>query len=126
MKLTITRLDYKNQIGKGGISYLPIVHSFDGIDITEIKSIRIGPFLVEAERDELAAKFPKSYKVIKPNGHADNPDGKINFDVRTYYVYFEFDVFWPNKVTGEKNESAIKRREKVIAKIKTLLHGLNS
>jgi len=122
MNLVITRLDYKNQIGRGAISYLPVVNSFDGIeDINEIKSISIGPFLIEAARDIFMASFPKSYKARKSYGFADKPDGKINFDLRHYYVFFDFDTFWPNKVTGEKNESAIRRREKVIARLKTLL-----
>jgi hypothetical protein len=121
MQITITRLDYKNQVGKGAINYLPVSNSLDSIDdVNEIRTIRIGPFLVEIERDEFATKFPKSYKAIKSRGYADKPDGGINFDVRHYYVIFDFDTFWPNKVTGEKNEFAIKRREKVIAKIKTL------
>lgn len=121
MELVINRLDYKNKLPNLGFKYLPPAYSFDGIDVNEIKSISIGPFLVEAERDKFMTKFPKSYKARKSRGYADNPDGTINFDVRQYSVWFEFDTFWPNKVTGEKNESAIKRREKVIAKLKTLL-----
>jgi len=124
MNLVITRLDYKNQIGRGAIAHLPPVNSFDCIDVNEIKSISIGPFLVEAERDKFMTKFPKSYKARKSHGYADNPNGTINFDVRQYSVWFEFDTFWPNKVTGEMNESAIKRREKVIAKLKTLINNL--
>jgi|ERR1044072_3115221 hypothetical protein len=121
MNLVITRLDYKNRQPHEGFAYLPPANSFDGIDINEIKAIMIGPFLVKAERDLFAAHFPKSYKAKHPQGFANKPNGKINFEVRTYYVYFEFDTFWPNKVTGEKNETAMKRRGKVIEKLKSLL-----
>ena len=37
-----------------------------------------------------------------------------------FYVSFQFNTFWGNKTTGDVNETAIKRRDKVINKIKTL------
>jgi len=33
---------------------------------------------------------------------------------------FEFNTFWSNNSTGDKNETAIKRGDKLIAKIKLL------
>lgn len=119
LKLTIFRLDYKNR-KRCEINSLPSVCSFEGVDINEIKAIRVGPFLSEADRDLFINSFPKSYKARRSSGFGSKPNGKIDFSVRYYSVLFEFDTFWMDKVTGEKNEAAVKRREKVIAKLKNL------
>ena len=110
MKITITLLDIDNRDSTGAIPYLPAAHSFDSVNEACIRGISIGPFYSEQERDELFNKFPKSYKGRKSRGYADKADGRIDFDKRTYYVYFEFRTFWPNGVTGEKNEAAIARK----------------
>jgi hypothetical protein len=119
MQIRITQ--YVIDPGTGNLKQLPSVHTFDQAEINDIYSISIGPFTSETERDEFASKFPKSYKVCRPREHAHLPNGDINFDVTLYSVYFSFQTFWSNKVTGDKNEAAIKRRLNVIKKIKALM-----
>lgn len=112
MKLKIVRLDYKNP-ANAAFKPLPTASSFDGIDINEIRAIRIGCFSTIEEAELMLSKFPKSYKGYICISFSDT--------VGNYSVRFEFNTFWTNSKTGSSNESAIKRREKVIAKIKTIL-----
>lgn len=117
MNITITQLEYT---APDTYKHLPAVHSFEAANINIIRGICIGPYTVKSERDDLLNKFPKSYKPRAGSGYAHKPDGDIDFDRRQYHIYFEFDTFWQTKVTGEQNEAAIKRRERVIAKIKEM------
>jgi hypothetical protein len=51
-----------------------------------------------------------------------NPTDGLSGDKKGYIfiVRFEFNTFWSNGSTGDVNETAIKLRDKVIAKIKSL------
>lgn len=117
MNITITQLEL-TPTATGSYKYLPTVYSFDAANINNIRGISIGPYEVRSDRDDLLNKFPKSYRALASSGYAHKPDGDIDFDRRQYYVYFEFQTFWATEVTGDQNEAAIKRRERVIAKIK--------
>jgi len=45
---------------------------------------------------------------------------RLIFFKKYLYVGFNFNTFWGNKTTGDVNETAIKLRDKVINKIKSL------
>lgn len=112
MKLTVYRLDYKNPTERNGYYPLPQLTTVNDItDANEVKSI-MAYFNTKEEAEAFKAKFPKSY-----NARTGGISGDANYK---FYVGFEFNTFWSNGSTGDKNETAIKRRDKVIAKIKSL------
>jgi hypothetical protein len=114
--LEISRLDCVN-ITNGRLTGLPMVTDIKDTKVDEVYEIR-SYFETKEEAVLFAGKFPKSYlaKVNKIGGY----DFKTNESYEYYVVKFRFDVFWLNEKTGEINESALKRRAKVIAKIKEL------
>jgi hypothetical protein len=114
--LEIARLDCVN-ITNGRLTDLPMVTDINDTKIEEVYEIRFY-FETKEEAVLFAGKFPKSYlaKVNRIGGY----DFETNKGYQYYGVKFRFDVFWPNERTGEINESALKRRAKVIAKIKEL------
>ena len=63
------------------------------------------------EAEAYKDKFPKSYKA-----HLGRISGMPGYES---FVIFDFNTFWNNKTTGDVNETAIKRRDKVINKIKS-------
>ena len=117
MNIIISRLDYNNSLGKnmreGSYACLPALTDINAIeDVNQVKSINIY-FDTKIEAEELAAKFPKSYKAkVHTVGQMSG--------VTVYCVHFNFATFWKNNVTGSLNETAINNRLKVIAKIKSL------
>jgi len=112
MKLLVYRLDYKNPTEINGYYALPQLTSVNDItDANEVKNIT-AYFKTKEEAEAYKAKFPKSY-----NARSGGISGGDNYN---FYVGFEFNTFWSNNSTGDKNETAIKRRDKVIAKIKSL------
>lgn len=122
--LIIHRLDYKNPTPTGGLRYLPSVNSFNQIlDLNEISSIQFGMFYTKEEQIAAKAMFPKSYKPGNIHGYMNKENGDLDFNKEWYSVYFEFNTFWMDKTTGEINESAIARRDKIIKKIKSLLNA---
>lgn len=113
MKLIVYRLDYKNPTDRNSYYPLPQLTSVNDItDANEVKNIT-AYFKNGEEAENFKAKFPKSYNA-RVNGLSGDKDGYI------FIVRFEFNTFWSNGSTGDKNETAIKRRDKVIAKIKSL------
>jgi hypothetical protein len=113
MKLLVYRLDYKNPTEINGYYPLPQLTNVNDItDVNEVKNIT-AYFKTKEEAEEFKAKFPKSYNA-RVNGLTGDKEGYI------FIVRFEFNTFWSNNSTGDKNETAIKRRDKVIAKIKSL------
>jgi hypothetical protein len=107
MKLDINRLDYKNPSDINSYKSLPSLSDINDItDCNEVRSIS-AYFITEDEAQTFLSKFPKSYK------------GRLSKGIR-YSVSFDFNTFWTNDNTGDKNESAQKRRVKVINKIKSL------
>jgi hypothetical protein len=113
MKLLVYRLDYKNPTEINGYYPLPQLTNVNDItDVNEVKNIT-AYFKTKEEAEEFKAKFPKSYNA-RVNGLTGDKEGYI------FIVRFEFNTFWSNGSTGDKNETAIKRRDKVIAKIKSL------
>ena len=70
-------------------------------------------FNTKEEAESFKVKFPKSYNA-RVNGLSGDKEGYI------FIVRFEFNTFWSNGSTGDKNETAFKRRDKVVAKIKPL------
>ena len=113
MKLLVYRLDYKNPTDRNGYNPLPHLTSVDDItDVNEVNSISAF-FKTKEEAEVYKALFPKSYNA-RVSGLAGDKEGYI------FIVRFEFNTFWSNGSTGDKNEAAQKRRDKVIAKIKSL------
>ena len=112
MKLLVHRLDYKNPTDTSGYYALPLLTSVNDItDANEVRTIT-AYFETKEEAEAYKAKFPKSY-----NARSGGISGGDNYK---FYVRFEFNTLWSNNSTGDKNETAIKRRDKVIAKIKQL------
>ncbi len=113
MKLLVHRLDYKNPTDRNSYYPLPLLTSINDItDANEVKSIT-AYFKTKEEAESFKALFPKSYNA-RLGGLSGDKDGYI------FIVRFEFNTFWSNGSTGDVNETAIKRRDKVIAKIKQL------
>ena len=111
MKLVIYRLDYKNPTPIGGYYSLPNLNNINDItDVNEVKSIS-AYFKTKEEAEAYKALFPKSYAA-----RTGRISGMPDYD---FYVSFQFNTFWNNKTTGDVNETAIKRRDKVIDKIKS-------
>jgi hypothetical protein len=111
MKLIIYRLDYKNPSPVGGYYSLPQLTNINDItDVNEVNKIAIY-FQTKEEAEAYKALFPKSYtaRLGRISGMPDY----------YFYVGFDFNTFWGNKTTGDVNETAIKRRDKVINKIKS-------
>jgi hypothetical protein len=111
MKLIIYRLDYKNPSPVGGYYSLPQLTNINDItDVNEVNKIAIY-FQTKEEAEAYKALFPKSY-----TARLGRISGMPNY---YFYVGFDFNTFWGNKTTGDVNETAIKRRDKVINKIKS-------
>jgi ABC-type transport system substrate-binding protein len=108
MKLTINRLDYKNPSDINSYKFLPSLSNVnDIVDVNEVNGITVY-FQTKDEAETFLSKFPKSY------------NGRLGKGIE-YHVSFNFNTFWGNKTTGDKNETAIKTRVKVINKIKSLI-----
>ena len=103
--LRIQRRDFVNLNKYGYPIALDTVTDFNSTKIEEVQEICYD-FETKEEAIMFAGKFPKSYlaKITKGNAR--------------FLVTFYFNVFYTNKSTGEINESALKRREKVISKLK--------
>jgi hypothetical protein len=113
MKLLVHRLDYKNPTDRNSYYPLPLLTSVNDIqDVNEVNNIT-AYFKTKEEAEYFKALFPKSYNA-RVNALSGDKDGYI------FIVRFEFNTFWSNGSTGNKNETAIKLRDKVIAKIKSL------
>jgi hypothetical protein len=113
MKLLVYRLDYKNPTDRNSYYPLPQLTSVNDIqDVNEVNNIT-AYFKTKEEAEDFKALFPKSYNA-RLGGLSGDKDGYI------FIVRFEFNTFWSNNSTGNKNETAIKRRDKVINKIKSL------
>jgi len=112
MKLAIHRLDYKNPTEVNGDYPLPqLANINDILDVNEVRGI-YAYFATKEEAETYRAIFPKSYaaRLGRISGMPDH----------NFYVSFDFNTFWNNKTTGDVNETAQKRRIKVINKIKSL------
>lgn len=122
--LQITRLDYKNRVNeRGGCAFLTPLSSFSELeDINEVRSICFGNFYNLEEFEAAKAMFPKSYKAEMIQGYDHKENGEVDFGSKFMQIYFVFNTFWLDKTTGNVNEAAAKRREKVIAKIKSLMN----
>jgi len=120
--LNISRLDYKNPHSGGGFSLLPTVSSFEDVDdMKEIRSISFGKFLTIEEFETAKSLFPKSYNVKRLRGYDQADEGGIDFKKPYFQLYFSFEQHWTNKTTGEKNEAAEIRLQRVINKIKQII-----
>jgi len=112
MKLLVYRLDYKNPSDINSYKSLPLLSDVNDIqDVNEVNSIS-AYFTTKEEAEAFHSKFPKSYK-----GRLGRMSGMTGYN---FYVGFNFNTFWGNKTTGDVNETAIKLRDKVINKIKSL------
>ena len=113
LQLTIVRVDYKNLNEQGFAPMLPrLTHTSQITDIDELTHIVIRGESTKA----ICEAMPKSWKVKVHYGNFYE-----NGQHETHLVGdVQFDTFTPNKVTGDKNESAIKRRIKVIEHLASL------
>ena len=111
MKLAIHRLDYKNPTEVNGYYPLPQLANIN--DITDVNEVR-GIYAYFATKEEV-----ETYKAIFPKSYAARLGRISGMPDHNFYVSFDFNTFWNNKTTGDVNETAIKRRDKVIAKIKS-------
>lgn len=113
LQLTIARVDYMNPTELGYAPMLsPLSHTSEITDINEIISICIQGDSCK----DVCESMPKSWKVkVHPMHRYEN--GRHDIIVAGFV---KFDTFNPNKVTGEKNEAAIKRRIKIIEKLASL------
>jgi hypothetical protein len=111
IKMTIERMDLNNKPEHGFYSLPSMTNTdvvMDGtIDINEIKSIWI-----VGEIDELFNQMPKSHKWRKGT--------MSNGQTRQSCMHVNFNTFFMDGTTGDKNESADKRRIKVIQKLNQL------
>ena len=120
--LKITRVDYQNEVTNGGLYSLPSLNDLHQItDVNEVHLIEIS-FDTHEDAIAFASKFPKSYKAkVNKIWHSGTYEkGEFN-PFHTFSVSFHFNTFFHNNVTGSVNETAVKNREKVIAKLKTLI-----
>jgi hypothetical protein len=107
--IKIDRLDYKTKTEYDGFYMLPSLNSTTEIkDINEIKGI----WLEGEGFEDIINAMPKSYKWRTANSSDGRTIKKVG--------YIKFNTFWTNETTGEKNESAIQRRIKVIEKLSKL------
>lgn len=107
--IRIERLDYKTTTQNGGFFMLPSLNNTTQIqDINEIKGI----WLEGEGFEDIINAMPKSYKWRTTNVSDGRTIKKVG--------YINFNSFWTNETTGEKNESAIQRRIKVIEKLSKL------
>jgi len=120
--LEISRIDYQNEASNGRFYSLPSLNDLYQItDMNEVHQIRIS-FDTHEDAIAFASKFPKSYKAkVNKIWHSGTYEkGQFN-PFCTFSVSFLFNTFFHNDVTGSVNESAVKNREKVIAKLKALI-----
>jgi hypothetical protein len=111
----ISRLDYKNMTD-GRCSMLPtLTHVNDITDVNEVSRITLH-FHTRQAADTVCSMFPKSY-----GGKVRNCSGSYNeFTGNWFIVCFVFNTVFTNDVTGDLNESAIAKRNKVISKLKNI------
>jgi len=120
-QIRIFRVDYNSKNEFGGLPHLPELSSFDQItDIDQVIQISLGHFNDLAEAERWRGAFPKTYKARLLTGYERKGNGDIDFNRPYWEVFFSFNTFLSNEITGEKNESAIARRLKVIKKIKAI------
>ncbi len=118
--IKITVLDsIKNKFGT--YNALPSLKSLNDItDINSVDSICVY-FETNEQAVQFSTNFPKSYKasifetyewIINENKYGSE---------YSFCVYFSFNTFHTNKTTGLVNESAVKRRLKVIKKLESII-----
>lgn len=108
---------------KKGYKVMPTTHTFDGVDVKEIRSIELRTKCPVGCTDYLAVHKSVQQAFVAA-GFAPSLKGSIwgySADGEHYYaIMFDFNIDANNGVTGNKNEAAINRRAKVIAKLKQL------
>lgn len=111
----ITRLDYKS-IDNGGCNMLPTLTDVNDItDVNEVNRITLH-FSTKESAELTCSMFPKSY-----GGKVRNCSGSYKqFSGNWFIVSFHFNTVFTNDVTGDLNESAIAKRNKVINKLKSI------
>jgi hypothetical protein len=108
VKLLIILLDLDNPMG------IPpsATHTSQISNINEVRSI-----MIEGEGfEDIVNDMPKSWKFRLMNGHR-MVNGKHEV---FHHGYCQFDTFHSNKVTGDKNEAAMKRRINVINRLASM------
>ena len=117
MKLEIYRLDYKNPTLNGrAFPCLPNVDTLEGIDENEIRSMTL-IFDTLEQAQAFSTQFPKYCKASaymqQVGGY--NPDTQRHYNYERPVIYFSFNTVWLNETTGDKNETALKRKNKVLS-----------
>lgn len=116
MEIRISRIDYNNPDESQRFRILPTLHSTSAlIDANEVNQIGI-IFDSQEEADQIFSKFPKHVRMQKSKfwgtGH--------QAEMARPYISARFQTFFPNKVTGAANESAIKARNKALEILRAL------
>lgn len=116
--LEINRLDYLNKIGKDYNSLPQLTNVNEIVDVNEVNTIVL---YFELKEDALSfhSLFPKSYNAR--TGRTMGFQNEKGEYYSKYHVSFEFNTFFMSDVTGSSNETAFKRRNKVIEKLKQIL-----
>jgi hypothetical protein len=109
-KVEIYRLDVtKGPSIVGGYSSMPSLNNTSEIEnINEVQTI-----IITGDIDTLFNEMPKSYK-FKKSKFRDMNNEIVNG------ISVTFNTFWMDNTTGESNETAMKLRLKVIAKLQKL------
>ena len=107
IEMKISRVDIINKRDIGYFTLPSLNNTADINDVNEIDKISI-----LGNIDQLFDKMPKSHNWKKGT--------MINGQNAQSFMSIEFNTFWMNDSTGNTNESAIKRRIKVIQKLKSL------
>ncbi len=109
IKVEITRLDVvKGTSETGAYAMMSSLNNTNQItNINEVETI-----VITGDIDFLFNQMPKSYQWKKSTFSLK---GEI-----IGYMSVSFNTFWMDKTTGDLNETAFKRRMKVVAKLKEL------
>jgi hypothetical protein len=94
----------------GGYTMLPLIENTNEITNTDM----VWKIYIEGSIDELFEQMPKSHGWKK----GSKWDSANNVSISLMYIVFN--TFWMDGNTGEVNETAIKKRLKVIEKLKSL------
>jgi hypothetical protein len=109
VKINIYRLDYLNPSSIGGFKGLSTLNNLSEVnDVQEVKGLHI---YGEGFQNIINA-MPKSYKFKI----SDISIQGVSFAA----AYVEFNTFFTDGTTGDVNEAAYQRRDKVIKKLKSL------
>ena len=115
MNIQISRLDYKNATSRSAHTLPTLTNVNEITDVNEVDRITLH-FHTKDEADKVCAMIPKSF-----GGKVSNCSGSYNeFKGSWFIISFRFNTVFTNKSTGDINEAAAAKRNKVISKLKSI------